>query len=82
MFTGLVEHVGVVTALDPIESGFRLVVDAGIASELAPGDSVAVNGVCLTAVDVRADSFSADLAPETLRRSNLGALGARSRVNL
>ncbi len=49
---------------------------------MTEGASIAVNGVCLTAVDLRPDSFSADLAPETLRRSNLGALRAGSRVNL
>src|SRR5262249_42961129 len=46
------------------------------------GSSIAVNGVCLTAIDLRPDSFSADLAPETMRRTNLGALAAGSRVNL
>ena len=51
-------------------------------ADMATGASIAVNGVCLTAVDPRADSFSADLAPETLQRSNLGALRAGSRVNL
>src|SRR5262249_2482907 len=51
-------------------------------SDLTEGASIAVNGVCLTAVDLRSDSFAADLAPETLRLSNLGALRAGSRVNL
>jgi riboflavin synthase len=50
--------------------------------DLAEGASIAVNGVCLTAIDLRPDSFAADLAPETLRRSNLGALRPGSRVNL
>jgi riboflavin synthase len=50
--------------------------------DLTEGASIAVNGVCLTAVDLRPDSFAADLAPETLRRSNLGDLRAGSRVNL
>ena len=49
---------------------------------MTEGASIAVNGVCLTAVDLKPDSFSADLAPETLRRSNLGGLRAGSRVNL
>src|SRR5207302_10032793 len=53
-----------------------------VMSDMTEGASVAVNGVCLTAVDPRPDSFSADLAPETLRRSNLGDLRAGSRVNL
>ncbi|MEI9974245.1 MAG: riboflavin synthase [Ignavibacteriota bacterium] len=51
-------------------------------SDMKEGASIAVNGVCLTAVDLRPDSFSADLAPETLRRSNLGDLRPGSRVNL
>ena len=51
-------------------------------ADMTQGASIAVNGVCLTAVDPRPDSFSADLAPETLRRSNLGDLRAGSRVNL
>ena len=51
-------------------------------SDLTEGASIAVNGVCLTAVDLRSDAFSADLAPETLRRSNLGDLRPGSRVNL
>src|ERR1017187_470682 len=55
---------------------------ATVMAETATGASIAVNGVCLTAVDPRPDSFSADLAPETLRRSNLGDLRAGSRVNL
>ena len=54
----------------------------GAAATLSMGASIAVNGVCLTAVELRPDSFAADLAPETLRRSNLGDLRAGSRVNL
>src|ERR1700721_2769092 len=53
-----------------------------VLADMTEGASIAVNGVCLTAVDLRPDSFSADLAPETLRRSNLGDLRAGSRVNL
>jgi riboflavin synthase len=55
---------------------------ATVLEDMAEGASIAVNGVCLTAVDLKPDSFAADLAPETLRRSNLGALRAGSRVNL
>src|SRR5262249_34158771 len=53
-----------------------------VPSDLTEGASIAVNGVCLTALDLRPDSFAADVAPETLRRTNLGALRPRSRVNL
>ncbi len=78
MFTGIVEEVGTVR-----QAGNRLVVEAKLVVEdLVPGGSVAVNGVCLTAVEIGADHFAADLAPETLRRSNLGDLQSGSQVNL
>jgi riboflavin synthase len=78
MFTGIIEELGVVET-----AGARLLVRcAAVMNGLTEGASVAVNGVCLTAVDLQADSFAADLAPETLRRSNLGDLRAGSRVNL
>ncbi len=60
----------------------RLQVDTRLAGELAPGDSIAVNGVCLTAVDPTPDGFAADVMDETLRRSSLGPLGAGDEVNL
>ena len=83
MFTGIVEELGTVEALDVRSAGARLKVRCStVMGDLAEGASIAVNGVCLTAVDLRADSFAADLAPETLRRSNLGALRTGSRVNL
>jgi riboflavin synthase len=83
MFTGIIEELGTVEALESRAAGSRLKVRcATVMSDLTVGASIAVNGVCLTAVDPRPDSFSADLAPETLRRSNLGALRAGSRVNL
>ncbi|MDX1982084.1 MAG: riboflavin synthase [Bryobacteraceae bacterium] len=78
MFTGIVEELGRV-----MEAGARLRVGCGsVLEDAVEGCSIAVNGVCLTAVDLRAGSFAADLAPETLRRSNLGALRAGSAVNL
>jgi riboflavin synthase len=76
MFTGLVQATGTLASLE----GGRLRVDAEL--ELAEGDSVAVNGVCLTATGVEADGFSADVMDETLRRTTLGALGPGDRVNL
>ncbi len=83
MFTGIVEEVGTVEALDSRAAGARLRIRCRtVMADTATGSSVAVNGVCLTAVDVRAESFSADLAPETLRRTNLGDLRAGSAVNL
>jgi len=83
MFTGIIEELGTVASIENRAAGARLRIRcAKVLEEMHEGDSIAVNGVCLTAVDLRPDSFAADLAPETLRRSNLGALGAQSRVNL
>lgn len=78
MFTGIIEELGTVEAAAP-----RLRIRCSTVLEgSTEGASIAVNGVCLTAVDLRPDSFAADVAPETLRRSNLGALRPGSRVNL
>jgi riboflavin synthase len=77
VFTGIVEELGTVEAGDRFSIRCERVL-----SDLTPGASIAVNGVCLTAVDIRADGFSADLAPETLQRSNLGDLRPGDRVNL
>lgn len=83
MFTGLIEEVGAVEALEPRGAGSRLRIRAPlVAGDLKEGDSICVSGVCLTAVDVRAGGFGADVSPETLRRSSLGALKAGSPVNL
>ena len=83
MFTGIVEELGTVESLETRSAGARLKVRCTtVMQDMTEGASIAVNGVCLTAVDPRPDSFSADLAPETLTRSNLGALRAGSRVNL
>ena len=83
MFTGIIEELGEVESVLSRSAGGRLKVRcATVAEDLTVGASIAVNGVCLTAVDPRPDSFCADLAPETLRLSNLGDLRAGSRVNL
>jgi len=83
MFTGIIEELGTVESIEPRAAGARLRVRARtVLSDAAPGVSIAVNGVCLTAVDLRRDSFGADLAPETLRRTNLGDLRPQSIVNL
>jgi riboflavin synthase len=76
MFTGLVKSTGTVASL----AGGRLRVDAPL--ELSEGDSVAINGVCLTATAVGAGGFEADVMPETLRRTALGVLAEGDRVNL
>jgi riboflavin synthase len=82
MFTGLVATTGTVERAERSDDGVRLVVSAPLASELDRGDSVAVNGVCLTAVEIDGGSFSADVVRETLERSSLGPLGEGDRVNL
>jgi riboflavin synthase len=82
VFTGLVQDLGTVTAVDATADGVRLAVRTTLAGELALGDSVAVNGVCLTATDVSDGQFSADVMRETLRRSSLAEAGEGRTVNL
>ena len=82
MFTGLVQDVGRVVASSEENGGVRLRIEAGCAAELSDGDSVLVNGVCLTATEPGRREFGADLSEETLARSSLGALGTGDYVNL
>lgn len=82
MFTGLVQELGTVSDLIRTGEGARLSVRAGLAGELREGDSVAVNGVCLTATRVANGGFVAEVMEETLRRSSLGALGRGAPVNI
>lgn len=82
MFTGLVADLGTVTAVDATDDGVRIAVSTGLAGEIGLGDSVAVNGVCLTATVVEGGTFSADVMNESLRRSSLGSVDAGSSVNL
>lgn len=82
MFTGLIEHSGTVTAIDRGEAGAVIAIKTELAPSLGPGDSVAVNGVCLTATNLTPDSFSADVMNETLDRTSLSDLSAGAKVNL
>ena len=83
MFTGLVEQLAVVDQLIPAPPGVRLVIRApSLAREMQVGASIAVNGCCLTVVDVQAETFGFDAGAETLSRTNLGRLTAGSCVNL
>jgi riboflavin synthase len=82
MFTGLVADLGTVRALDATPDGVRVAVATRLAEEIAEGDSVAVNGVCLTATAVSGGAFAADVMHETLRRSSLAEVAEGSRVNL
>jgi riboflavin synthase len=82
MFTGLIEALGEVVEVKPTPAGFRLRLTTPIAGDLTPGDSLAVNGVCLTVVSADADGIHADVSPETARVSSLGALKRGATVNL
>src|SRR5665213_1769785 len=83
MFTGIIEELGTVALIEARSAGARLVIECHTVLEDAEeGSSIAVNGVCLTALDLTSNSFAADLAPETLARTNLGDLREGSRVNL
>jgi riboflavin synthase len=82
MFTGLIEAIGEVSEVKPTPSGFRLRLTTPIAHEIAPGDSIAVNGVCLTAVSSGDSGIHADISPETARVTALGSLRRGALVNL
>jgi len=82
MFTGLIEVVGELVERKPTSGGFRLRIATAIAPELAPGDSVAVNGVCLTVILAEETELHADVGPETVRVTTLGSLQRGCRVNL
>jgi riboflavin synthase len=82
MFTGLIADLGSVTALERDDAGATLRISTRLAEELGEGDSVAVNGVCLTAIEARSGSFEAQAMIETLERSSLGTLEVGAPVNL
>ena len=82
MFTGLIEAVGRVTELKATAAGYELRVDTALAQQLRNGDSVAVNGVCLTMTSVDGDELRADIGPETARVTTLGSVQRDRQVNL
>ena len=86
MFTGIIEHLGKIELLKHSEAGGRLHIHFGkgasIASELKIGSSIAVNGCCLTAIELGSDNFSADLSPETLQKTSFGEIASGKLVNL
>jgi riboflavin synthase len=83
VFTGIVEEVGILRRVNAQETGARLeIACTRVVADAVPGSSIAVNGVCLTAVEIGDDFFRVDLAPETLGRSNLGRLAEGAAVNL
>ena len=79
MFTGIIEEVGRIISA---QSGNLVIAASDVLQEMEPGGSIAVNGVCLTVTNFDTSSFSVDIMPETLKRTNLGLLHARDRVNL
>jgi riboflavin synthase len=83
MFTGIIEQIGTLVSLTDRGGVRRLTLEApGIAGRLREGDSLAVSGVCLTALDVEPNYFHADLAQETLERTSFGALTRGAKLNL
>jgi riboflavin synthase len=84
MFTGLIESVGEIAEIKPIDAGYSLRISSDIAPDLRLGESVAVSGVCLTVIDTETAprAFSAEIGPETATVTSLGGLKSRSLVNL
>jgi riboflavin synthase len=83
MFTGIIEELGTISEITPLPDAARLTVYGPlVTTDTKPGDSIAVNGVCLTVVDIVDGAFTADVMRETLQRSSLGELKAGDRVNL
>ncbi len=82
MFTGIVEAVGTLAELTPVAEGFRVRIKTTLASELTPGDSLSVNGVCLTVTAAQRGEVHADVGPETARITTFGALQQDGAVNL
>jgi riboflavin synthase len=83
MFTGIIEEIGTVESVEMLPTGARLSLHCrAVLEDISIGASIDVNGVCLTAVAIASDGFSADVSPETLRRSSLGSLRAGAVVNL
>jgi len=82
MFTGLIEGVGQLAERTPTSGGIRLRIVAPMASELSPGDSLAVNGVCLTVILAERGEIHADVGPETVRVTTLGGIAPGTPVNL
>jgi len=82
MFTGLVEGIGEIVERKQTSGGFRLRIESPLAAEMNPGDSLAVNGVCLTVILAEGREVHADVGPETVRVTTLGTLEPGSAVNL
>lgn len=82
MFTGIIESLGTVISISELPKGVRVRIETALAGDLTEGESIAVNGVCLTAVSISEDSFAADVSPETVRVTAIAGLKTDSIVNL
>ncbi len=82
MFTGLVEAVGELVERKPTAGGYRLRIATSLSGDLAPGDSLAVNGVCLTVIQAKDGEIHADVGPETVRVTTLGRVAPGAPLNL
>jgi len=82
MFTGIIESLGTVKSISGLAKGLRVRIDTHLAGDLLEGESIAVNGVCLTAISINQDSFAADVSPETARVTSIAGLKTGSIVNL
>jgi riboflavin synthase len=83
MFTGIIEEMGTVTEIERSPVSTRLTIEASVVmEETDPGASIAINGACVTALDLKPNAFSCDISPETARLTNIGTLGVGDPVNL
>jgi riboflavin synthase len=82
MFTGLIEAVGTIAELKTVAGGFRIRIQTSLAADLSPGDSLAVNGVCLTVIATDGGAVHADIGPETARVTTLGSMRSEQQINL
>jgi riboflavin synthase len=82
MFTGLIEAVGTIAELKTVAGGFRIRIQTSLAPDLSPGDSLAVNGVCLTVIATDGGEVHADIGPETARVTTLGSMRSEQQINL
>ncbi|WCG34597.1 riboflavin synthase [Companilactobacillus farciminis] len=81
MFTGIIKNIGTIAGVNRENDNYRLTINHGL-SDLNLGDSISINGICLTVVDFQKDQFQVDVMPETIKRTNLAEMSVGTRVNL
>lgn len=81
MFTGIIKNIGTIAGINRENDNYRLTINHGL-SDLNLGDSISINGICLTVVDFQKDQFQVDVMPETIKRTNLAEMSVGTRVNL